>query len=252
MTDKTPHAEKATALAHSGGSIGSIGLAPEQAHAEGVYHGICRGYKGQHEAEYLREYPRLLAMRAQRDKLLRFTPTFAVAIIAKLMKELQAFEDYMHSLTEVKWDQLAHNTVVTVGKNAMLDAALAGSSYTVAGPYMGLIGAVGYSAIVAGDTMTSHAGWTEGGGTNAPTYTGPRKTIAWSAASAGSKAPSSAPVFAITGSGTAKGVFLVYGSGAVATLDSTAGVLFSAGLFSGGDQAVVNTNTLTVTYSIGL
>lgn len=246
------HAEKMNATAMAASALGHTAGAAEQCRAEGVYHGICRGYKAEHEKEYLREYPRLLAMRAKRDRLLRYTPTFAVPLMRAFLAELQAFEDYMHSLTEVKWDQLAYNTVVTVGKNAMLDNALAGSSYTVTGPYMGLIGAVGYSAIAAGDTMSSHAGWTEAGDANAPTYTGPRKTISWSAASSGSKAPSSAPVFSITGTGTAKGVFMVFGSGALSTIDNTAGTLFSAGLFSGGDQAVVNTNTLTVTYSIGL
>lgn len=244
--------EFARAQEHPGGSVGHPGVMQERAGAQGVYHGVCRGYKSQHEAEYLREYPRLVQMRARRDKWLRFMPTFAVSLLAAFLDELDAFERYMESLTEVKWDQLAHNTVVTVGKNAMLDSALAGSSYTVTGPYMGLIGAVSFSAISAGDTMASHSGWTEAGGTNAPTYTGPRKTIAWSAASSGTKAPSSAPVFAITGTGTAKGVFMVYGSGAASTLDNTSGTLFSAGLFSGGDQAVVNTNTLTVTYTVTL
>jgi hypothetical protein len=246
------HSERAHATAMSAIALGMAAGAPEQAHAEGVYHGICRGYKPEHQAEYLREYPRLLAMRAKRDQLLRFMPAMGERLVAGFLREFEQFEAYLHSLTEVKWDQLARNTVVTVGKNAMLDAALAGSAYTVAGPYMGLIGAVGYSAISAADTMASHAGWTEGGTANAPTYTGPRKTIAWSAASAGAKAPSSAPVFAITGTGTAKGVFMVYGTGALSTIDNTSGVLFSAGLFSGGDQAVVNTNTLTVTYSIAL
>lgn len=241
-----------TASASHGAAVGDIRKIAEQARAEGVYHGICRGYKAEHEKEYLREYPRLLAMRAKRDTLLRYAPKFSHGLIAKFLKELDEFERFMESLTEVKWDQYAHNTVVTVGKNAMLDAALAGSAYTVTGPFMGLIGAVSYSAINAADTMSSHAGWTEAGTTNAPTYTGPRKTISWSAASSGSKAPSSAPVFSITGTGTAKGVFMVFGSGALSTIDNTAGTLFSAGLFSGGDQAVVNTNTLTVTYSIGL
>ena len=55
-----------------------------------------------------------------------------------------------------------------------------------------------------------------------------------------------------TATGTAKGVFLVFGSGAVSTIDSTAGVLYSAGLFTGGDQAVVFTNTVTVTYAAGI
>lgn len=246
-------AEQAHAASIAGASVGLLAGAIEQAHAEGVYHGVCRGYKAEHEKEYLREYPRLLAMRAKRDQMLRYMPKLARPLVARFLKELEDFEAFMDSLTEVKWDQLAPNTVMTVGKNAMLDAALAGSAYTVTGPYMGLIGAVSYTGVpLAADTMASHTSWTEAGTVNAPTYTGPRKTISWSAASAGSKAPSSAPVFAITGTGTAKGVFMVYGSGALSTIDNTAGTLFSAGLFGGGDQAVVNTNTLTVTYSIGL
>src|SRR5690349_14341590 len=71
------------------------------------------------------------------------------------------------------------NTVVTVGKNLALDTFLAGSAYTVTGPYMGLISSVGYSAISAADTMASHAGWAEAGNANAPTYSGNRKTAAW-------------------------------------------------------------------------
>lgn len=144
------------------------------------------------------------------------------------------------------------NVVCTVGKNVMLDAALAGSSYTVVGPYMGLISSTSYSAVAAADTMTSHAGWLEAGGTNAPTYTAPRKTAAWSAASAGSKALSASLSYSITGSGTVKGCFIVYGTGALSTIDNTAGTLYSAGLFTGGDQPVVNGNTLAVSYSTSL
>ena len=33
-------------------------------HLTGIYHGVCRGYKAVHQAEYLREFPRLQAMRA--------------------------------------------------------------------------------------------------------------------------------------------------------------------------------------------
>lgn len=244
--------EIAAAVARSGGSLGHLRGLAEHARAEGIYHGVCRGYKAQHRDEYLREYPRLLQLRTHAAHMLRITPEYEQSSLQRMLHELADFEAYMESLTEVKWDEYAHNTVVTVGKNAMLDAALAGSSYTVTGPYMGLIGAVSYSAIAAGDTMSSHSGWTEAGATNAPTYTGPRKTVAWSAAASGSKSPSSAPVFAITGTGTAKGVFMVFGSGASSTIDNTSGTLFSAGLFSGGDEAVVNTNTLTVTYSISL
>lgn len=145
-----------------------------------------------------------------------------------------------------------HNTVVTVGKDLALDTFLAGAAYTVTGPFMGLISSVSYSAISAADTMASHAGWTEAGNANAPTYTSPRKTAAWSAASGGSKALSAALVFPITSTGTVKGAFMVYGTGAVSTIDNTSGTLLSAGLFTGGDRAVVNGDTLNISYSMAL
>ena len=145
------------------------------------------------------------------------------------------------------------NVVTTVGKNLALDTYLAGSAYTVVGPYLALIGAVSYTGVpVIGDIMTSHATWTEGGTVNAPTYTAPRKTAVFSSASAGSKAISPALSFAMTGTGTAKGCFIVYGTGALTTIDNTAGTLYSAGLFTGGDQPVVNGNTLSVSYSTSL
>lgn len=152
----------------------------------------------------------------------------------------------------LKWSDIIHNTVVTVGKNLALDTFLAGAAYTVVGPYLGLISSVGYSAISAADTMASHAGWTEAGVTNAPTYTIPRKTAAWSAASAGAKALSASLSFAMTGAGTVKGAFMVYGTGALTTIDNTAGTLLSAGLFSGGDRAVLNGDTLSISYSMAL
>ena len=153
---------------------------------------------------------------------------------------------------KVIYSESVPNLVATVGKNQMLDAALAGSSYTATGPYMGLISSVSYSAISAADTMASHSGWTEAGVTNAPTYSGTRKTAAWSAASAGAKALSSALSFAITGTGTLKGAFMVYGSAATNAIDGTVGTLFSAGLFTGGDRAVLSGDTVNVSYSVSL
>jgi len=153
----------------------------------------------------------------------------------------------------LKWRDTIKNVVTNVGKNLALDTYLAGAAYTVTGLFMGLIGAVSYTGVpVVSDTMASHGTWTEAGTTNAPTYTGPRKTCAWSAAASGSKTLSAALSFAITGTGTVKGCFIVLGSGAVSTIDSTAGTLYSAGLFTGGDKAVVNTDTLNVTYTASL
>ena len=153
---------------------------------------------------------------------------------------------------KLKWREEFDNTVVTVGQNLILDSALAGSSYTVVGPFMGLISSVSFTAISAADTMSSHSGWLEAGNANAPTYTAPRKTCAWSSASGGTKALSAALSFAMTGSGTLEGAFLVSGTGAVSTIDNTSGTLVSAGLFTGGTRAVLNGDTVNVSYSMTL
>ena len=152
----------------------------------------------------------------------------------------------------LKWRDQFENTVMTVGKNLALDTFLAGSAYTVTGPYMGLISSTSYSAISAADIMTSHSGWLEAGNANAPTYSGSRKTAAWSSASGGSKSLSAALSFSITGTGTIKGAFMTYGSGASATVDNTGGTLLSAGLFSGGDRAVLSGDTVNVSYSLSM
>lgn len=142
---------------------------------------------------------------------------------------------------EVKWTETKKNTVVTVGKNDLLDKYFSGSSYTAAW-FCGLISSVSYTAIAAGDTMSSHSGWLEAGGTNAPTYTGNRPALTFGAASAGSKATSSASSFTFTGPGTIKGMFAT----TVTTKDGTTGTLYNAVLFTGGDRAVVNTDVVNV------
>lgn len=145
-----------------------------------------------------------------------------------------------------KWEDEIKNLVTTVGKNDMLDKYLAGSGYT-ASVVMGLKGT---GTAVIGDTQASHAPWLEVGLANAPTYTGPRKTPAFSSAAAGSKATSAAVSFAITGSGTVAGCFINVGG--ASTIDNTTGVLFSAGDFSGGARTVANGDTLAITYTATL
>jgi hypothetical protein len=161
---------------------------------------------------------------------------------------MQCFESEGGALL---WEKEFDNVVCTVGKNLALDTILAGSAYTVVGPYMGLISSVSYTATAAGDTMASHSGWLEAGSTNAPTFAA-RIAPAWSAASAGSKAASSPVSFTMTSSGTLVGAYLVFGTGAVTTLMSTAGTLLSAGAFTGGNQVVSSGNVVTVSYSLGL
>ena len=142
----------------------------------------------------------------------------------------------------LRWRDEFANVVTTVGKNLALDTILAGSSYTAAW-YLGLIGSAGYSAVSAADTMASHAGWTESVAYSNSTRVAP----SWASASAGSKA-STTTAFNINASDTIKGVFL----NTVSTKSGTTGTLYSAGLFSGGDQVVTNGGTLNVTYTAAL
>ena len=149
----------------------------------------------------------------------------------------------------VKWEDTVENLWTTAGKILMLDTFLAGSAYTAAS-FIGLINATPVPVIA--DTMASHASWLEVGAANAPAYTAPRKTPSWTAASGTStvsKATSSVAAFAFTSGGTVGGLFLVLGAGAVSTIDSTAGTLFSAGAFTGGNKVVAPSDTLTVTYT---
>lgn len=150
-------------------------------------------------------------------------------------------QDLLAVPQHIVWEQPIENLVVTVGKNNILDNGLAGSAYTAAF-YISLISTTGYGAgVVAGDTMASHAGWTE-----STVYSNATRIVtAWNAAAAGSKALNAALGFLINGSDTIKGCFMT----TVSTKGGTTGTLYSGGLFTGGDQPVVNGNTLNVSYT---
>ena len=138
------------------------------------------------------------------------------------------------------WVDRCENTVMTGGKNDLLDKYFAGSSYTAAW-YLGLIQSDSYSAIAAGDTMSSHAGWQE-----CTSYDeAARVTMAFSSASSGSKALSSALAYTISATKTVKGCFAT----TVSTKGGTTGILYSAGLFTGGDRAVVDNDVISVSGS---
>lgn len=137
----------------------------------------------------------------------------------------------------LKWSDQIKNLVVTVGKNDLLDKYFAGSAYTATW-YLGLINSGGTYA--AGDTMASHAGWTENTGYSAATRPAP----SWSAASAGSKA-TTATAFSINATGTIGGAFMTSNN----TKAGTTGILYSAGNFTGGNRSVASGDTLNVTYT---
>ena len=152
----------------------------------------------------------------------------------------------------LKWNEEFPNLVVAVGKQLMLDTLLKGSSYSVDGPFLGLIG--NSTTFAAADTMGSHT-WTE-----FVNYTvggsAVRGTAVFSSATSSGTTPSNvttsaatAIVYTITGAGgTVYGCFLVTGTGAVNTQSSTAGTLYSEGNFAVA-KAVTVGDTVSVTYS---
>lgn len=154
----------------------------------------------------------------------------------------------------LKWEETFPNLVVAVGKQLMFDTLLKGSSYTVVGPYLGLISGSG-NTFAAADTMSSHAGWSEF--TN---YTvggsAVRGTAVFGSASSSGLTPAnvttstaSAITYTITGGGgTVGGCFLVTGSGASSTISNTSGTLYSAGAFATAKVTTAG-DTVSVTYS---
>lgn len=148
---------------------------------------------------------------------------------------------------KLKWAEDMHNLVVNEGLQDMNTKYFKGSSYTAAW-YVGLVTGPGSgTSYAAGDTLASHAGWTEF--TN---YTGSRKAAVFGTATTAdpsvidnSGSPAS---FTVSGAGgTVAGAFLC-------SVDSgTSGVLFSEADFgSPGDRVVVSGDTLNVTYTFSL
>lgn len=146
------------------------------------------------------------------------------------------------------------NGVTNEGLDRILNTMFDGKTQIAAGGwFLGLISSVSFTALAATDTydgIDAANGWKEASGTNAPNYTGDRKAWDPAASTARSSTNTTTVDFAITGSGTVKGIFL---ASFETKADSTAAansVLWSTGLFPGGDQAVVASDTLKITYTV--
>ena len=147
-----------------------------------------------------------------------------------------------------KWQAESKNLVVNVGLQYMAGSALT-SVTQITTWYLGLYGAAAANTPAAGDEMSSHIGWTEvvaySNGTRvAATF------VTATAANPSVVTNSASPaVFNINGTTTVGGAFLTSGS----AKSGTTGTLFSAADFgSPGDRSVVNSDTLSVTYTFSL
>lgn len=155
----------------------------------------------------------------------------------------------------LKWEESFPNLVNAIGKQLMLDTLLKGSSYSVTGPFLGLISGASPTFGTGSDTMTSHAGWTEftaytvGGSAVRGTAVFASATSAGSTPSNVTTSAAASITYTITGGGgTVGGCFLVTGSGAVSTLSNTGGTLYSAGAFTTAKVTTAG-DTVSVTYS---
>jgi hypothetical protein len=148
----------------------------------------------------------------------------------------------------LKWEAEEDNLVVNVGLQYMCGTALT-SVTQVTSWFIGLYGSGATNSPAAGDTMSSHAGWTEV--TDYSQATRVACTFATATTANPSVATNSASVaaFTINATTTVGGAFLVSNS----TKGGTTGTLFSAADFSApGDRAVTSGDTLNVTYTLSL
>jgi len=148
----------------------------------------------------------------------------------------------------LKWEAEAPNLVVNGGLQDMNAKYFTGSAYTAAW-YLGLYGAAASNNPAAGDTMSSHAGWTEVvaySQATRPACTFGTPTTANPSVATNSASPAT---FSINGTTTVGGAFLTSNN----TKSGTTGTLYSAADFSSpGDRSVVSGDTLSVTYTLSL
>ena len=149
---------------------------------------------------------------------------------------------------QVKWADSFHNLVVNEGLQDMNSKYFKSVGYTAV-MYLGLVEGPGSgNTYNAGDSLASHAGWTE--------FTdyvgGTRGTVTFGSATDADPSvinnvalPNAFTISGVAGSATVAGAFL-------RTSTDNSGVLFSVGNFTVGDKLVSDGDTLTVTYEFSL
>lgn len=134
---------------------------------------------------------------------------------------------------KVKWREEIDNLVTTEGKNDIIDKYFKGSAYTAAW----FLGLKGTGSAAVGDTLASHAGWSE-----VTPYSGNRPAITFGTTSGGSNT-ATAVAYTINATATVAGAF-------VSSVNTgTAGKLYSAGDFA-ASRSVASGDTLNVTLTV--
>jgi len=148
----------------------------------------------------------------------------------------------------LKWSADSKNLVVNAGLAYMAGTALT-SVTQITTWYIGLYGAGASNTPAAGDTMASHAGWTEVTDYSNATRVAATFVTATTANPSVVTNAASPATFNINGTTTVGGAFLTSGS----AKGGTTGTLFSAADFSApGDRSVVSGDIISVTYTFSL
>lgn len=148
----------------------------------------------------------------------------------------------------LKWSADTKNLVVNAGLAYMAGTALT-SVAQITTWYIGLYGSGASNTPAAGDTMSSHAGWTEVTDYSNATRVAATFVTATTANPSVVTNSASPATFNINGTTTVGGAFLTSGS----AKGGTTGTLFSAADFSSpGDRSVVSGDVISVTYTFSL
>lgn len=142
----------------------------------------------------------------------------------------------------LKWSERFANGATTAGLNDLLTVGFNSGTQKTSW-FMGLISNASFSALAAGDTLASHAGWLEL--TDYTSATRPQWTPG--TAASGSIVNTTTVDFTINATVSINGAFLASNS----TKGGTTGILYATGSFL-NPQSLVNTDVLKVTYTITL
>jgi hypothetical protein len=252
------NSEAARAVARAGASIARHGEVRESARAHGRYDYLCTGPVEGRRAEYV----------VIRDAIMAIDASPWPSRLARAGSRRRLAAALASIPVEEKWRDSHHNVVTTEGGNAALNHYLKGSAYTAAN-FLGLIESTGYgfagaqgSGVAVTNLMsslTAAGGASPANGWNEATTAqcAARATPSFGTPSAKSVSLSSPTSHSILANGTTiKGGFLAIrslaGTAPTSATGNTNGALYSAGLFTGGDKAVANGDTLSVSYTASI